>query len=232
MELEYSDEERGHASDEYEEEEDPNYQPRYWTEFEETALIALICKGEGLSRTGGKKLNRTDLKYHNSQYRKASWKPFEAYDGQLWDPVGMATELNNTLNPRGGGTYEDDVPIDDVVAKLRLWAHTKKGALALLRRQIQPRLTRTLRLAFQRDLNFDGTVAEWEGDDETRQNGRKYREQVKPRGPYLRSKTTGETRAFLPPLAMEAVEDDEATARFYAMGAEQSGDARHRGGYY
>ena len=78
--------------------------------------------------------------------------------------------LNEALNPdhhRDGsardrkGTYDEDVDYNEVEELLEHILENNKAALALIRRQWPPRLTRRATLAFQRKIPFTGTQREW-----------------------------------------------------------------------
>ncbi|KAK7940848.1 uncharacterized protein PG986_013235 [Apiospora aurea] len=75
--------------------------------------------------------------------------------------LSFATKLNTTLN--GSGSYENDIDIEDIEELLGKIEKNKKAALAFIERQGTSRITRTQRRVFERNLGFDGTLAEWEG---------------------------------------------------------------------
>ncbi|KAK6843081.1 hypothetical protein PG987_003941 [Apiospora arundinis] len=74
--------------------------------------------------------------------------------------LSFATRLNQTLN---GDEGKNDIGIDDIEELLRHIEQDKKAALAFIERQGTSRLTRTQRLVFERNLGFDGSMAEWQG---------------------------------------------------------------------
>ncbi|KAK8088637.1 hypothetical protein PG997_003598 [Apiospora hydei] len=110
--------------------------PRYWNAYELQAVCALVCKGAHLKGS-----------------------------------LSFATKLNTTLN--GSGSYENDIDIEDIEELLGKIEKNKKAALAFallpltsfakIERQGTSRITRTQRRVFERNLGFDGTLAEWEG---------------------------------------------------------------------
>ncbi|KAI0128416.1 hypothetical protein BJ170DRAFT_682209 [Xylariales sp. AK1849] len=117
------------------------------------------------------------------------WTPFELNivlalickgEHTRLNSLQFATKVNEALNGNSVGAYDNDIPVGDVEDLLRAVEKNKKGALAFIERQPHPHvLTRTKRRVFERNLPFDGSLAEWVGG--RREEVRRMKEMM-PRG--------------------------------------------------
>ncbi|KAK7924138.1 hypothetical protein PG985_006192 [Apiospora marii] len=105
---------------------------------------------------------------HDPSDDRRYWNPYEMQvvcalvckGAHLKGSLSFATKLNTILN--GSGSYKDDIDIEDIEELLGRIETEKKGALAFIERQGHSRITRTQRRVFERNLGFDGTLAEWQ----------------------------------------------------------------------
>ena len=75
------------------------------------------------------------------------------------DTLGFATALNKALH---GSKHDADIPVAQVGGLLRRLYAEKKGALAFIESLRARRITRTAVLVFARNLDFDGSLFEWD----------------------------------------------------------------------
>lgn len=122
-----------------------------WKPFELHTLLCLMCKG-----------------MHLGGFQKRTDDPSSAKRHAY---LNVATELNRAIHI---GNFDQDIDRRVVANKIDEILSDMKGAVAFMERSRVHRITRSMKLVFERKpaIDFVGTKAEWEG-------GRKDREMEK-----------------------------------------------------